>query len=236
MGPKVYDVMCRSQSKLKACVSAVSSARPWAFFAVAGRDRLAPRWVWLEGFRGDPVSDLSAVAEKLAANLTPSTANRDVDLTSTRVAQILLEQLQRKEDELLPMRRRRALALAKDVLDSWRAEAAQQGDTARARTLDGIRRLFDPAKDGSDAVDRRALADAWLRMIRPRQQAVMSKRRRKGRRPWRLNDLKPNLLDEPLELAVVERAFDGVPTLPPLADRVVAMIVGVPEEQDGRMG
>ena len=68
----------------------------------------------------------------------------------------------------------------------------------------------------------------WLRVLRPVQQREMQQTSRGKKRLWTLNDLRKPLIEEPIGTDALARAFDRIPLLPPVAERVVAMVVGVP--------
>jgi hypothetical protein len=228
VGPEVYDVMRTSQAEIVACISLVQSARPWGFFAVGGLDRIAPRWIFLDGPSASPVSDLGRIAEILEAQLSPETPDHPIDRDAEAVIASLTTRLRECERELLPVRRRRALALADRVLPEWRKAASQSGDMARVRLLQRIEKMLAPAPDEATHPDARSVADAWLQVVRPVQRKAKEEASRK-RRLWKLDDLYRPLLQAPVETGVLERAFRRIPMLPPVAERVVAMIVGVPD-------
>jgi len=125
------------------------------------------------------------------------------------------------------MRRRRALGLADRVLPVWKAEALERGEWKRFQLLQRLERLFPPHRDDGEQPDPRALADACLAVVRPVQREGMARSRR-WKRLWRLDDLYKPLLAAPVATGRLERAFREIPLLPPVTDRIVAMIVGVP--------
>ena len=228
VGPAIYDQMRTSQADVVSCISLVESHRPWGFFAVAGLDRVAPRWILLDGFDAAPEADLARIADALTSRLSPDTANHALDERAGEVIAQLTQRLQACEWELLPMRRRRALTLAGSVLPKWRKAASAEGDAERAQLLWRIESLLKPAAGEEPHPDPRAVADAWLRVLRPVQQREMQRTSRGKKRLWTLNDLRKPLIEEPLGTDVLARAFERISLLPPVAERVVAMVVGVP--------
>src|SRR5687767_13376255 len=105
------------------------------------------------------------------------------------------------EPELLPPRRRRALLLLDRCLTAWTEDAVREMDHERVRALRGIRSVVFPGYEqmGEPFADPRSVADAWLRILRPRIRDALAARTRR-RRPWRLDDLEPLLRDDPIQV------------------------------------
>jgi hypothetical protein len=227
VGPATYERMRSSQADVLSCVSVVASETPWGFFAVGGLDRIAPRWVFLNGPSAAPESDFSRVVAALQDRLEAGTAAHPFDARAGDVIARLLTQLCERESELLPMRRQRALSLATRVIRRWRVTASERGDQARVETLSWLESMMRPALDGAPRPDLRSVADAWLKLFRP-YQLRMSSERRRPRGLWTLDELREDLLASPIDDEALLRAFKDIPEILPLPDRVVAMIVGVP--------
>ncbi len=227
VGPTIYQRMRTSQAEIVAAVSLVRSARPWGFFAVGGLDRIAPRWVYLDGPEARPVLDLEVISEQLRAHLGPQTEAHPLDDAAGAVIEAFIARLRQSERELLPERRQRALRLADRVLPEWTKAAFQRGDMPRVRLLQRIQRLLATPPEEQEHPDARGVADAWLHLIRPTQRRAKEEASRR-RRLWKLDDLYAPLIEAPVETALLERAFARIPMLVPVSGRVVAMIVGVP--------
>ena len=227
VGPEIYDRMRTSQAEIVSCISLVESEHPWGFFAVGGLGRIAPRWILLDGLDATPEADLGRIAAALSIRLGPDTPDHPIDREAEAVMTSLTARLRACERELLPMRRQRALALADRVLPEWRKAAFGQGDMERVGLLRRIERLLSPPPEDEAHPDPRSVADAWLQVLRPVQKKAMAETSRR-KRLWRLDDLYKPLLAEPVESDALLRAFQRIPMLPPVAERVVAMVVGVP--------
>ncbi|MDB5099857.1 MAG: hypothetical protein JWM80_4278 [Cyanobacteria bacterium RYN_339] len=222
-----YDRIRRSQAAVRSRVSIIESVEPWAFFAVNGGDRGAPRWVFLDSSGIEPVTDLGKVAEALRQRLVPGAKSYKVDELSTVAIEAFTHQLEGQQRLLLPRRRQRALALADQVMAVWLEDAHVSGDTHRQEVLEAISRKLGRVPDPQEPFDLRAVADAWLQVLRPIQKAHFRRPRSKSR-PWLLQDLKDDLLGEPIPTAKLELAFRSVPMLPPVGKRIVATIIGLP--------
>ncbi len=225
--PNVYALMRTSQADVVACISLVRAHSAWAFFAVGGIQRIAPRWVLLDGLEAPPVADLGRIAELLRERLAPETLDHPMDDRADPVIRAMVSRLRSTERVLLPMRRQRALLLADKVLKVWADRAFRDGDMIRVRLLKRIVAMLAPAPEFDEHADPRSVADAWLQVVRPVQRKFLAERRR-SRRLWRIDDLYKPLCDEPVGTEAIARAFSRIPMLPPISDRIVSMIVGIP--------
>jgi hypothetical protein len=228
--PGTYEKMRASQAEVVACVSAVESASPWAFLCVGWVDRAAPRWVFLESLDASPETDLARTAELLRARLGPRTRSAQRSGRTEALIEQFVSQLRKSELDLLPVRRRRAIGLLVKALDGWMQAARNAEDDSWARRLSEIRSwlCLTPADRAEPFPDPRAVADAWLRLIRPRVRQALAARRAR-RKLWRLGDVLPDLLEHPIPIEQMNATFHHVPALMPVEQRVLAMIVGVSE-------
>lgn len=223
---ETYNRMRSSQADVIACVSVVRSSAEWAFMAVGGANRVAPRWVYFGSAHEDPTADLARVGEALRMRLGESSEDLPLDGEGEAVMHRFLDRLRLTERRLLPMRRQRALLVAEQVIRSWIDQA--WGQPAREETLSSILDLIRVRSDDVDgpAADLRQVADAFLRLVDPVRRASLEVRR-KSRRLWRLDDLIPDLEATHFTNEQLVAAFSSVRPIPPIERRVVAMIVGL---------
>ncbi len=225
---QLYNDMRTSQAEVVSGVSIVSARHAFAFLAVSGLARSAPRWVFLDGLEAAPITDLAAVADRLRVNLhddppgLPPTDPKAAELVARFV-----KRLEAIERLLLPVRRQRALALAEKTLDAWRERAWHEGDEARHQLIRALLGVVQP-QPGAPHADLATVAEAWIRLVRPYQQEAL-RHRRSRKKPWTLNDLEGPLRERPIPMEQLKRAFQELPMVPTVGERVVAMIVGVPE-------
>jgi hypothetical protein len=219
----VYRLMRNSQAEVIAGVSVVESADPWAFVAVGANGRHAPRWVFLPSPEAEPVVDLVRIEEALRLRLHSDTPSLSIDENSSGYVARFIDHLRARERALLPVRRQRALRLAEVVLAEY-ARRDWHGDERH----DLVRSLLNALHPdtSTDHADPRVLAESWLRVIRPRQQRALVRRRR--RTPWRLDNLREDLIEDPLSNSELKSVVSDVPLLQPLGERIVAMIAGIP--------
>ena len=220
---RVYARIRTSQADVVACVSAVQSRSEWAFMAVGGRDRIAPSWVCFEHPDADPVTDFAKVAAALRARLGDGVVDVPIDRRAEAVMERFLARLRTTERRLLPVRRQRALALAEKVVSAWRDGA--WGQPERSELLRTVLDAIGPSPD-QDHPDPRDVADIFLRLVDAQKRSALAERRSR-RRPWRLDDLAPRLIREPIPDEALRRAFSRVRMIPAVDRRVVAMIMGI---------
>lgn len=209
----VYDHMRTSQAEVVACVSLLKSTRPWCFMSVGGLERAAPRWVFLDDYEAELELDLGNVAAELRKRLTRDQESRERDDRSDLAIENFITRLREREHDLLPIRRRRALTLLDDVTEKWMAAARSANKLDWLSELRELREwLCFAAQDRRVSFpDPGSIADAWLRLLRPRLLRALESRRGR-RKPWRLNDLLQDLLAEPIPTEQIWHAFEGVQT------------------------
>lgn len=223
-----YDAIRTSKAQVVSCFSMVASSSSWAFVAVGGLERRAPRWVFFASPDADPVYDLSAVAGELRRRLTQGLDSiRNDDVNAGEAIEAFVRLLEDKERQLLPPRTRRALGLAARVLEHYRAAAEAEGDVERHALMVRLLGVIRPTA-GEPYRDPRRVAEAWLDLLRPYRENALRIHTGRSRRPVTLDDLEQPLTEEQIGSEPLRTAFADVPVLPPARDRVIAMIVGVP--------
>lgn len=226
---EVYRDMRTSTARVISSVSAVHADQPWAFFAIAGTEWGAPRWVYLDDDHPEPVIELDAIAICLRRHLGPDTQSHPLVQEAGDLVNSFIQRLTRAERSLLPRKKRRALDQLAVVLQRYSRRAAEHGDAERVELCDEIRRLAESHSSHDYAVDYRALADCWLTVIMPLW--VQRLRETRKRRPVRIGDLTRELQKVENEITTRElrTVFDGAALyVAPLDRRIVSTIVGVP--------
>jgi hypothetical protein len=214
-----------TKHRVMARVSPVRSQQPWAFFAVAGSSTGAPRWILLEGDPAQPTLGLDQVAARLRIHLGEDPESRAFDYECDQWLGRYLEAAGRLERELLPRRMQRALEQMDRMTKHWAEGSRQSLDVETAQRWDALNRLTQATNDVQ--FDLYLLAERWLSLVQPTLDAARHRRRRG--RYLRLRHIETHLRGTPLQLDQVEAAFAGLPTTVPLANRVTACILGVPE-------
>jgi superfamily II DNA or RNA helicase len=235
--PDVYRTVRRSRAEIRTAVSVLQTEQRWGFYAISAAGRAAPRWIYLDASSSQPVMDLDQIATTLRQRLSKPVERQLDEHAGTVMAQDLAL-LQQWEERTLPRRKQRALKLMRAVL---RAERRREKtlDPTRRTVIRNIWDLCAPPPDGGlrrtsidepdEVVDLDAVADWWIDLIRPMWQQHLRNARR--RRPARLADLEKQLIEDPPATDALETLFAHGNQLftQPLARRVIAAIVGIPE-------
>jgi superfamily II DNA or RNA helicase len=220
----VYSEWRESTHRVLSRVAPVTSARPWAFFAVSAASHGAPRWILIES-DGAPrvITDLNEIADRLRVLLGENPESRPLDQAASEVLGRFLRIASKAERQLLPRRMLRALEQMSRVLKQWARQAQGVGDETRATQWMEIERLVS---DGEVQVDPHLVAEGWLGLVAP----VFEEQREESRhaRYIQLKDIQTRLIRSPLSYERVVDAFVDLPLTTPLERRVSACIVGVP--------
>ncbi|MFO7562312.1 MAG: helicase-related protein [Enhygromyxa sp.] len=219
---RTYRAMRQSQASVLAAVAVVRAQAPWGFFTIPGTARSAPRWVLIDGTTGQVWTALDEVAAQLRERID-GVEDLELDQRAVEVMQGLLAKLQARAPSLLPRRKQRALEQMQKVLRGYVKQANKDRDLERLAVVQQLQRMSGL----DDRIDFDQLVESWLSLVRPRWRAAL--RKTPGRRSLRrLHGLNRELLDEPLSTAELEGLVASIRIAKPLAERVVAAIVGVP--------
>ncbi len=220
-----YEKIRHSTARVVSSVCAVESSFSWAFFAIAGTEWGAPRWVYMKSISADPETDLENIAQHLRANLTPDTRKHELDESTAGLLREFVSRLADTEKLLLPKKKQRALDEMQYILKIYEKKARRDKDGVRLRLVQELLKLLNHRSNNS-AIDLAKLAERWLDIIRPVWSEFLHRPKRSE--PLRLKHIRPSLFgDKPLSNRDLEAVLDAVCQVKPLADRVVAAIVGV---------
>jgi hypothetical protein len=97
---------------------------------VTGTEWGAPQWIHFAGLDETPTTDLKTIAERLTLKLS-GREPRQWDELASATQGAFLRQLARREPELLPRKKRRALEELEWVVGRYRGRASADGDDVR---------------------------------------------------------------------------------------------------------
>ncbi|MEJ1179591.1 MULTISPECIES: SNF2-related protein [unclassified Pseudarthrobacter] len=221
----VYEEHRTTTHRVLARVSPIRSTTPWAFLAVAGVGHGAPRWILLEGTDAQPIIGLENIVQPLREKLSDDPPSLPFDPSCEEWLNRYLTAATRFERLLLPRRLLRALDQMTQVTEHWAINAARRGDHESNERWRNVRTLAAPSDETHP--DPYLIAERWLELVQPLLNEARSAR--KGSRYLRLKHITPKLRAEPLDIELVEAMFTGLPLGAPLAKRVTACILGVPD-------
>ncbi len=221
---EVYEHYRRVQQRVLSRVSLVRAARPWAFFCLSAGSFGAPRWIYIPGMNGEPVTELAAVAALLRDCLSGEVESLPLDNASASVLQQLLSRLALVERRLLSRKKQRALEeleLIVEKLLHYAADHRRQAEVEHLRELRSM--LRNPPPDRQPNWD--AVAAQWLDLIRPVWFEKLSVARSK---PLLLKDIRKELLaDKDGMIKKLQVHFARFPVLQSPEERIKACIIGV---------
>ena len=221
----VYEKIRHSTARVLSSVCAVQASRPWAFFAVAGTEWGAPRWVYLQSTADEPKTDLQQISAHLRENLTAETQVHELDENAVKLLSTFVARLIDTEKLLLPKKKQRALDEMEIVLKSYKNKAKNDKDSDRLKVSQYLLSLLDHHHNSS-AIDLAKLAEQWLNVIRPVWHEHLQQRKRTG--PLLLKHLRESLKHEnALSNRDLDSVCEAVCPVRPLAERIVAAIIGV---------
>jgi superfamily II DNA or RNA helicase len=222
----VYDQLKKSKARVLSSISLVKSKKAWAFFAIAGVDRGAPKWIYLENLTSKPMSHLEEVATTLRRLLKGNVENRDMDEEASVLIDRFLRHILACEKQLLPRKKQRAIEEMVLIINHYQKLAKEAGEWDKIDWLDKLLGLVETSSYDSERPDLDSVAEAWLDLTRDVWYQKLIKRRRF--KPLRLKDIRKDLQQNPFSLDQLKQAFSSIPHAQPLHSRVVSAIVGVP--------
>ena len=180
----------------------------------------------LEGPTAAATLDIDTISNKLRVHLADNPPGRAFDDQANLWLDTFLSAADKIERQLLPRRMQRALEQMSRITGRWAGDADARSDTATAERWRAMARFAAPS-DTEAAPDPYLVAQRWLKLVAPVLDAERSSHRRA--RYIVLHDIDQRLTSESFDIADVETAMSGLPIAAPLAKRVSACILGVPD-------
>lgn len=224
VGKDVYEHYRKVQQRVLSRVSLVRARSPWAFFCLSAGSFGAPRWIFVPGMNGDPVTELAEVSNCLRERLGNNVESLKLDSNSAKTLNQLTRRLSVIERKLLPRKKQRALEELEIIVDRLIVHASKQHLQEQLDHLRELKKMLrNPMPETQPDWD--AVAAQWLDIIRPTWFARLSTPRRK---PLLLKDIRKDLLAKPEALiGALEQHFAKFPILKSPEERIKACIVGV---------
>lgn len=222
-----YEGYRHVETRVLSYLTALQSTHRWAFLAVRATANGAPRWMLVEG--DDAMTcevDIGHISSRLRELLVDDPPARELDQSAIDWLEAAVGAASREEHQLLPRRMIRALAQAREVIDTWTVTAQRQGDWDLASRWERLGAVTSPSP-GGDEPDLYAVAERWLTLVAPVLEEHQWHQHRKARFTL-LRHITDHLKIHPLPVDEVEQHFSGVPIASPLAERVSACIVSLP--------
>ena len=227
VSPEIYNQLKQSKARVVSSVSLIKSKRPWAFFAIGGVERGAPKWVYLDNCKAKPKTHLENVAQLLREHLHSEVESRPMDSEASLLIEEFLNQIVATEKELLPRKKQRALYEMELVLNYYHKKAKESQDWERKSLIESILQLLSVPDNDQGRPDLDKVAEAWLDLIRDAWYEKLLSRKMRNK-ILRLKDIRKDLELKPIDNDRLSEVFSAIKMSQSIHTRVVSAIVGVP--------
>ena len=206
------------KATIKSRVGFVSSQANWCFFALRGTKSKSPRWYFLDEQK-QLHTEFPDICTQLRKHLSEKVSNIEWNQDALEKFTTLMRQ---REIDLLPHKRRRALAVAQYIL---KKKLDKETDITRKALLRQTLFLFQPSIK-TTIVDHYEFAAQWIEILQPYLDEKRLNNKRK-RMVFNLKSLERDhkKIDLPSEL--LQKVIDECPYTEQIDQKIAACIVGV---------
>ena len=210
---------------VKVKMSIIESSDQWLFLALKGTTVFPPKWYFFDS-QGEIYSDFSKICDSLRLHLKKTKMKeKKWDLNSQQILHKFIEQLQIQEKLLLPNKKRRALDVARYILQK------QYKENQNASKSDLYRELLNcfkiPKVDEDEIVDYYTFAQHWLNILTP---YLRKKRCNEKRKILSLNDLKKDYNTINFTVEQLQTIVSSVPLKKSIKHNIASCILGTPSD------
>tara|TARA_R110002020_G_scaffold37072_2_gene111776 strand:- start:4054 stop:7287 length:3234 start_codon:yes stop_codon:yes gene_type:complete len=220
-----YEHFKNIDATIKTRVSFLKSSHEWCFFALRGGEKKSPKWFFIEcvndGFHH--FTDFPEICNKLRERtIGVSESHTWNDHLLKKFVQVLKE----KEIELLPPKKRRALEVAKYILE--RKIKSRSLDSLVKTSMKKVLGLFE---NKLESVDYEMLAELWLKVLTPHLENKRNKNKSK-RKVFNLNSLKTTRETSIIEIRIEELdyIYENCPISDNINTKIASCIIGFPKD------
>jgi superfamily II DNA or RNA helicase len=219
-----YDLYKDVESTVKCAISFVESDKVWSFFCFKGTATRSPKWLLIDE-RNKVFTDFSEITDKLKLYLNKKKIVqrkwREVD-TNNEITNII-RKLRMKEKELLPNKKKRALAVAEKILNSH-IDKETGKSIVRKELLYNIAKLFKAESDDKSVIDFDRFAEIWLSILQP----VLDLKRKNQIRKRKIITLKDiTYKDVKLNSKVLASIYESCQAATALDEMISACIIAI---------
>lgn len=210
-------------SEVKTRVSFLSCPSDWCFIAIRGDKNKSPRWVFIDS--GNFIhTDYPDVCEQLRKNITTQYSElRWNELVLKRYINIF----KKKEIELLPSKKKRALKVAEYILE----KKINSRETTADIKAEYRRMLKIIQVKSNHVIDYERLAEEWIVILQPYLKAKRDRERRK-KIVFNLNSLKSEFKYIILDTNYLQQIIESCIIADEIDKRIAACIIGVGDVND----
>lgn len=225
ISPDIYEQVKDVEATIKTRVSFVEANSEWSFFAIRGDSARSPKWYFIdEG--GKASTDFSEISDLLRNHLQNPSVKQEKWTTETNEYLLAaVKRLRRKEMELLPFKKKRALSIARKTLE-YHFDKEKTLDVKRL--IKSVMQIFDIDNSSDYILDFNHFSDLWLEILQPILDAKRKAQIRK-RKVISLRDIKPK--DIHLTSDILQRLIDSCQYNNNLDEMIVSCIIAIKRPQ-----
>ncbi len=221
---ETYNEFKDVDSTVKSAISFVEVNKGFSFFAFRGDTTRSPKWLFIDE-RNKPFTDFNEITNKLKEYIGGSNVVQrrwnEVDLNNE--IKNIIQRLRRQEKNLLPNKKKRALAIGERLLRELAEKMAGSSDK-RTTIVEKLLLLFDLDTDASECIDFNHFSELWLSVLLPSLDNLKKAQKRK-RRILTLQNLK--LKDVPLDEEKLSWLLERAQYSYTLDEIIAACIIGI---------
>jgi superfamily II DNA or RNA helicase len=221
---QTYKQYINVDATVKTAVSFIESNVAWSFFAFRGDVKRSPKWLLFDE-RGKAHTDFSAICEKLRHYLQPQNIiqKRWTDVAIKVEIDKAVYKLRRREKDLLPPKKQRALSQGKEILNGIRLKSKNLSEIYKS-VLGQLIDVHGYESNRDEMVDYNQLAESWLVFLQP----ALDKKKKQNRRfknRLTLRDIKAK--DVALTLEQLQWLIESCKSTSTLDEIIASCIIGV---------
>lgn len=221
---KDYNEFKDVEASVKSAISFIESDKSWSFFAFRGDSTRSPKWLFIDE-HNKSLTDFSEISDKLKVYLDKNKIQQrrwnEVD-TSDEINKII-RKLRLQERNLLPEKKKRALAVAEKILTALEEKLTVKHKSQK-ELIRNLLTLFKSELNDNSIIDYDKFAELWLTVLQPALDEKRDKQMRK-RKVITLRDL--NDKDVKLDEKTLLNIYDSCQVATTLDEMIAACIIAI---------
>lgn len=217
--PATYENYKGIESSVRTRVSFLASDKNWCFIALRGEKNRSPKWYFIDGEKNIH-TEFPEVCRQLRKHLDKSSSGLQ---WNDQALKKYITFFKEKEIDLLPYKKRRALGVARSILE--KSFKRKDIDLQTKGVIEALLQLLKPNNQLS--VDYEFLADAWINMLQPHLNEKKETLKRK-RTVLNLSSLKQDYKKFDFADKYFTQMLDNTPVTEDIDSKIASCIIGVP--------
>ena len=217
------------EANVKVKVSLLRTEKPWIFLALKGSLLMAPKWLLIDSSK-KVIDDLFEICSFLRDKLTSDLKTTRWNDNTTVILNDFLMILQQEQINILPNRKKRAIKVAKYLLQ--KELKVKSNSKEKKRTINDLLSLFEPTTfQGDYGINYYQFAQQWLDIFEPHLERIKRAKRRNAGAVSLINlkerkYAKEIVFDEKLVSSIIKNA----PYTKPIWDNIASCILGTVDD------